>query len=173
MLRTVLDLLDAVVELYLKSVIAPFLKLHEKIYAGFNKFLRQLLDQHNVPVWFTANFITYARTVLVFPTVLLLAEGYRTLPALLVLAVDVGDFLDGVVARYWVDQAKEKESKKQQQQQKSSHSRSSSPASSDKDSFGAYLLQYDIQKMRPVRFFLTLLISKQKYSVELLNPSIN
>jgi len=132
LLRTVFELVDAVVELYLKSIISPFLKLHEKFYAGLNKFLRQLLDRNNVPAWFTANFITYARTLLVFPTIILLASGYRSLPALLVVAVDFGDFLDGVVARYWVDQAKEKEKTKEQKS-----SRSSSPAS-DKDSFGAY-----------------------------------
>ena len=128
LIRTVFDLLDAVVELYLKSVIAPFLTLHEKFYAGLNKCLRQVLDKNEIPTWFTANFITYGRTLLVYPTILLLSSGYQMLPAMLVIFVDFGDFLDGVVARYWVDQDKGKEVKE---------SRSASPTS-DKDSFGAY-----------------------------------
>jgi len=157
LLRSAQNLADAVVELYLTLVIAPFLQLHETFYTGLNKFLRRILDNHHhVPTWFTANFITYARTLLVFPTILLLAAGggssfwQQILPAALVLAVDFGDFLDGVVARFWVDRRQQ-----QQQAQKASQgeeesnqkenpsssntpsgSRSASPASSDKDSFG-------------------------------------
>ena len=157
LLRSAQNLADAVVELYLTLVIAPFLQLHETFYTGLNKFLRRILDQHKVPAWFTANFITYARTLLVFPTILLLAAGggssfwQQILPAALVLAVDFGDFLDGVVARFWVDQkqqqgqqqqakkASEESTKKESPSSSSSTpsgSRSASPASSDKDSFG-------------------------------------
>lgn len=126
LLRTTFDLVDSLVELYLKSAIAPFLTLHEKFYTGLNKVLRQMLDRNEIPSWFTANFITYGRTLLVFPTILLLASEYQILPALLVIFVDFGDFLDGVVARYWIDQNNRKEA---------SESRSASPTS-DKDSFG-------------------------------------
>jgi len=145
LLRTVLDLVDAVVELYLRSVIRPFLKWHEVFYAALNKVLRQALDRHRVPQHFTANFITYARTVLVFPTIVLLAWGHQVGPAILVILVDMGDFLDGVVARYWVDQAnKEKEEssnhKSDDADNTTNKSRSSSP-SSDKDSFGTL---YDV-----------------------------
>jgi phosphatidylglycerophosphate synthase/glycerol-3-phosphate cytidylyltransferase-like family protein len=37
---------------------------------------------------------------------MLLVNGYKYLAALLILAVDFGDFLDGVVARYWFDRKK-------------------------------------------------------------------
>ncbi|EEC51956.1 predicted protein [Phaeodactylum tricornutum CCAP 1055/1] len=110
LLTTVGELIDAIVELYLKTVIAPFLHFHEIFYSSLNRALRQLLDdhKHHIPDWFTANLITYVRTVVVVPTLVLLSWNHAVLPALLVLAVDFGDFLDGVVARYWVDVKKER-----------------------------------------------------------------
>lgn len=102
-------LIDSIVELYLGTIIKPFLKLHETFYSTLNKTLRKTLDEHrsSIPGWFTANWITYARTVLVVPTLLVLSWGYIFLPSFLVLFVDFGDFLDGVVARFWVDIRKE------------------------------------------------------------------
>jgi hypothetical protein len=136
LVSTVVDLIDVVVEIYLSSIIKPFLKIHERVYASMNKFLRGLLDDHkkDIPVWFTANFITYARTVLVFPTILLLAWGHTVLPAALVILVDFGDFLDGVVARYWVDVRKEEAAAAESKDK--NKSRSTSPTNSDHDSFG-------------------------------------
>jgi hypothetical protein len=109
LLTTVLRLVDVIVELYLSSVIKPFLTLHEQFYSKLNSVLRSQLDQNKdkIPAWFTANFITYARTWLVIPTVLLMAWGHLVLPSFLVIFVDFGDFLDGVVARFWVDIKKE------------------------------------------------------------------
>lgn len=131
LVSTVFDLIDAVVEIYLSSVIKPFLKLHETFYSRMNQALRKVLDDNNIPEWFTANFITYARTVLVVPTVLLLAWDYYVLSAVICVGVDFGDFLDGVVARYWVDIKKalavELEGK--------DSPRSASPANSDNESF--------------------------------------
>lgn len=139
---TVFDLIDAVVEVYLKNIIRPFLSLHEVFYSGLNKVLRQVLDDHKkkIPTWFTANFITYARTWLVFPTILLLAWGHYLLPAILVILVDLGDFLDGVVARFWNKIKKEKEANEEKDR-----SRSNSPTNSDKDSFGK--LQRSIDRL--------------------------
>jgi|Transcript_17966 phosphatidylglycerophosphate synthase len=128
--KSIFDVINAVVEMYLGSVIKPFLTLHEQFYSKMNSTLRQVLDDNNVPVWFTANFITYARTALVVPTVLLLSWGHTVLPSLLVLLVDFGDFLDGVVARYWVDMKKKKED-----EGTSKDSKSPSPVGSDDDSY--------------------------------------
>mmetsp|Transcript_8039 Transcript_8039/g.19771 ORF Transcript_8039/g.19771 Transcript_8039/m.19771 type:complete len:411 (+) Transcript_8039:83-1315(+) len=102
-------LIDSVVELYLKTVIKPLLTFHEKFYNALNKTMRKVLDDNRskIPDWFTANWITYARTVLVVPTILLISWGYTLLPSFLVIFVDFGDFLDGVVARFWVDVKKE------------------------------------------------------------------
>lgn len=141
LLRTAFDLIDAVVEVYLKSAIKPFLQFHETFYAGMNAFLRKLLDENTVPTWFTANFITYVRTAAVVPCIVMLSRGRVLIPAITVLLVDFGDFLDGVVARYWFDvKKKETENEKKKNSGGSNTnsretSRSASPAS-DADSFG-------------------------------------
>lgn len=124
-------LIDSVVELYLGTIVKPFLKLHETFYAALNKILRKLLDDHRseIPEWFTANWITYARTVLVVPTLLFLSWGYVVLPSLLVIFVDFGDFLDGVVARFWVDIRKEIEKKLSEKE------KAPSPTNSDDESY--------------------------------------
>lgn len=129
-------LVDSIVELYLSSVVKPFVSLHEKFYSGLNKVLRKLLDDNKskIPDWFTANFITYLRTGFVIPTLLLLAWGHSLVPSLIVILVDFGDFLDGVVARYWVDVKKERE--KEEASKDKGSSRPVSPTSDD-DSFGA------------------------------------
>jgi hypothetical protein len=128
-------LVDSIVELYLGTVIKPFLSLHEIFYSALNNTLRKLLDDNKSKIgdWFTANFITYLRTVLVVPTLLLLAWGHTILPSFLVILVDFGDFLDGVVARFWVDVRKERE-----EASKDNPSTSVSPATSDDESFGMY-----------------------------------
>jgi len=82
--------------------IKPFLTLHEHFYKALNTHLRLLIDTHPPPHWFTANFVTYARTALLWPT-LYLYKSKPALAAILVLCVDFGDFLDGVLARYWCD----------------------------------------------------------------------
>lgn len=133
-----MDLVDMIVELFLGHVIKPFLKLHEKFYAALNATLRSVLDKNNVPTWFTANFITYARTWLVIPCVLLLSWGHTVLPSFIVVLVDFGDFLDGVVARYWVDVKKKQQEEALSKKDGKSRSRSVSPVNSDDDSFGTY-----------------------------------
>ena len=73
-----MGIVDASVEIYLEKVIAPFLKLHEQFYAALNKVLRETVDKKGpLPKWCTANFITYSRTAVVVPAVLLLAAGHR------------------------------------------------------------------------------------------------
>jgi phosphatidylserine synthase len=39
----------------------------------------------------------------VIPCVMLIVNNYVFLPSFIVLVADFGDFLDGVVARYWED----------------------------------------------------------------------
>jgi hypothetical protein len=128
-------LVDSIVELYLGTVIKPFLRLHETFYSALNSTLRKVLDDNKSKIadWFTANFITYARTILVIPTLLLLAWGHTFLPSLIVILVDFGDFLDGVVARYWVDVKKERA---EEEASKEKGSRPTTPTADD-DSFGA------------------------------------
>jgi phosphatidylglycerophosphate synthase len=100
-----LDTIDNFVEFYMKCIIKPALVFHEVFYSWLNTIIRSCLDLFSdyIPEWFTANFITYIRTFLVIPCLLLLAQGYQVVPSIIVMSVDFGDFLDGVVARYWVD----------------------------------------------------------------------
>lgn len=42
---------------------------------------------------------------MVIPCIMLMVHGHTLLPSLIILGVDFGDFLDGVVARYWLDQS--------------------------------------------------------------------
>lgn len=134
-------LVDSIVELYLSTVVKPFLSLHEKFYSAFNAVLRKLLDDNRSKIadWFTANFITYVRTVMVIPTLLFLAWGHRILPSFIVILVDFADFLDGVVARYWVDIKKERE--KEDTGKDKCASRPTSPTSDD-DSFGECVVSF-------------------------------
>ena len=138
LLKMVMDLVDVIVELYLGNIIKPFLTLHEKFYSALNSTLRSVLDsnKHKIPDWFTANWITYARTLLAIPCVLLLSWGHTLLPSFIVILVDFGDFLDGVVARYWIDVKREREEVLSKKGDKP-RSRSVSPVNSDDDSFGA------------------------------------
>ena len=124
-----LEYVDQFVELYLGSVIKPFVAQHEKFYSALNKVLRGLLDENKakIPDWFTANFITYFRTVLVIPCILLMAKDHLVVPSLLIILVDFGDFLDGVVARFWVDRKEEIIA---------NNDGPSSPTGSDDESFG-------------------------------------
>jgi len=138
LLKTIMDLVDLIVELFLGNVIKPFLALHEKFYSALNATLRSLLDNNTIPIWFTANFITYARTFLVIPCILLLSWGHTVLPSVIVILVDFGDFMDGVVARYWVDVKKEQQEEALNKKDGTSRSRSVSPVNSDDDSFGKY-----------------------------------
>jgi len=98
-------MINFIVELYLSSVIKPFLTFHDKFYSWINIRIRNFLDENSdkIPKWFTANFITYARTLLVVPCVILMAKGFVVLPSMILIAVDFGDLLDGIVARYWVE----------------------------------------------------------------------
>lgn len=153
LLRTVLDLVDVIVELYLGNIIKPFLTLHEKFYSALNSTLRSVLDNNRdkIPDWFTANWITYSRTLLVIPCVLLLSWGHTFLPCFIVILVDFGDFFDGVVARFWIDIKKEREEALSKKGDKP-RSRSVSPVNSDDDSFGAC-----IQGARETEFLMLFL----------------
>mmetsp|Transcript_13866 Transcript_13866/g.23065 ORF Transcript_13866/g.23065 Transcript_13866/m.23065 type:complete len:403 (-) Transcript_13866:505-1713(-) len=126
-LQPLFDIIDAIVELYLQFVIKPFLEFHDVFYASLNKFCRSQLDNaKKVPVWFTANFITYLRTALIIPTLCMLSWRWWVPVSLTIIFVDFGDFLDGVVARYWVDKKKEEKAKKDEAKAK---------VGSDDDSF--------------------------------------
>jgi CDP-alcohol phosphatidyltransferase len=135
---SIFRVIDPVVEVYLGSVVKPFVKIHEKFYSSLNTVLRKVLDDNagRIPPWFTANFITYFRTALVVPTLLLLAWDYNVIASIIVLLVDFGDFLDGVVARFWVDENTKALAKENTKDSKDKPK--VSPANSDDESFGKF-----------------------------------
>eukprot|EP00586_Coscinodiscus_wailesii_P012016 CAMPEP_0172497286 /NCGR_PEP_ID=MMETSP1066-20121228/97595_1 /TAXON_ID=671091 /ORGANISM="Coscinodiscus wailesii, Strain CCMP2513" /LENGTH=375 /DNA_ID=CAMNT_0013269955 /DNA_START=189 /DNA_END=1316 /DNA_ORIENTATION=- len=100
------QLIDPLIEIYLTVIIKPIVKQHEIFYTKLNTIVRSAIDKKGLPKWCTANFITYVRTILIIPCLLSFSRGMRLVPSLIVLLVDFGDFLDGVVARYWVDERK-------------------------------------------------------------------
>mmetsp|Transcript_13226 Transcript_13226/g.17282 ORF Transcript_13226/g.17282 Transcript_13226/m.17282 type:complete len:405 (-) Transcript_13226:106-1320(-) len=111
---TVMGLVDFSIEAFLQTVVAPFLVLHERFYFQLNLHLREGLEklyaQGFLMEWFTANFVTYGRTLLVIPTLYLISLncGFaNVLSSMLVILVDFGDFLDGVLARFWNDHQKD------------------------------------------------------------------
>lgn len=93
-------------------------------------------NKAKIPDWFTANFITYARTVLVFPCLIFMSWGWYLVPSLIVILVDFGDFLDGVAARYWVDVLQQRQEALDKKQDRKA-TQAISPASSD-TSFGEW-----------------------------------
>lgn len=121
--KSIIDIVNIVVEFYLTKVIRPALVLHDNFYDRLNIGIRASLDGCSdfIPKWFTANFITYARTVLLIPCLTLLAQGYHVLPSAIVVLVNFGDYLDGVVARFWVDIKKEKDARYGNKQRCISH----------------------------------------------------
>jgi hypothetical protein len=146
-------LVDSIVELYLSTVIQPFLKFHEIFYNQLNVILRKLMDDNKgkIPDWCTANAITYARTVLVIPCLIFLSWNWYLIPCCIVLLVDFGDFLDGVAARFWVDVIKERQESLDKKEDRKS--RPNSPASSD-SSFGTLLLALFMQRSYILPFCL-------------------
>ena len=131
-----LSMFDGVIELYLSKFIAPFLKYHEIFYTQLNVVLRKFMDDNKekIPDWFTANFITYARTVLVMPRIIFMSWGWYLIPSLIVILVDFGDFLDGVAARYWIDVLRDRQEALYKKEDRKP-TQSISPAASD-NSFG-------------------------------------
>jgi CDP-alcohol phosphatidyltransferase len=142
LLTRAFHLVDSIVELYLSTVIQPFLKFHEIFYNQLNVILRKLMDDNKakIPDWCTANFITYARTVLVIPCLIFLSWNWYLLPCLIVLLVDFGDFLDGVAARFWIDVQKERQEVLDKKDDRKSSSRPKSPVASSESSFGTYVV---------------------------------
>jgi hypothetical protein len=138
-LAKVFDLIDIFVEAYLGSAVKPFLTYHDKFYDLLNKTLRSVLNTNRSKIadWFTANFITYFRTFLAIPCLLLLAWGHNLLPSIIVIFVEFGGVLEGVVAHFWVDVKKELETTAMTSASNDETS-SPSPANSDDESFGTW-----------------------------------
>ena len=89
-------------ELICNILLSVFLKPYDKIYGTLNTQLTQSFQTKGLPKYITANLITYVRTTLIIPTILLLSRNYVVVPILLLLTNDILDSVDGIVARYWL-----------------------------------------------------------------------
>ena len=89
-------------ELFCNILLSVFLKPYDKIYGTLNTQLTQTFQTKGLPKYITANLITYVRTTLIIPTILLLSRNYVVVPILLLLTNDILDSVDGIVARYWL-----------------------------------------------------------------------
>jgi hypothetical protein len=105
LVQSVIDLLDVLVDLYLGSLVKPFLRFHDEFSANMNTLLRSILDDNKdrIPDWLTGNVSAYLRVFLVFPTILFLAWGQLVIPFLFVVMVAALGLLGSVVADFWVD----------------------------------------------------------------------
>jgi hypothetical protein len=85
------------------SLLVPILlKPHLQCYGWINVTVTTIINNRGLPKWLTANLISYSRTTLIVPTLLLLARNYHLLPVLFVILNDFLDLFDGIVARYWL-----------------------------------------------------------------------
>jgi phosphatidylglycerophosphate synthase len=146
-LTKTLDLLDRATELCLGFVFQPnVVKQYDDTFSGIvDPALRSILNDHKskIPPWFTANHITYTRTILVLPWLLSVACGHTIFPCILVILVDFGDVLDGIVARFLMDfKLGQDDDEKDDVMETSSKDNDStpscppSPSPSDDESFG-------------------------------------
>ena len=105
LIQSVIDLLDVLVDLYLGSLVEPFLRFHDEFSANMNKLLRSILDDNkdSIPDWLTGNVSAYLRVLLIFPTILFLAWGQLVITFLFVVMVDLLGLLGSVVAKFWLD----------------------------------------------------------------------
>ncbi|GMH90207.1 hypothetical protein TL16_g11696 [Triparma laevis f. inornata] len=128
-------------------MIPLILGVHTKFYNKLNAVLMKWLKSSPPPEYFTANFITYGRTMLLYPALFFWwcvggADGggrfFSLIVAMIVVLVDFGDFLDGVLARYWIEQKKKTKQNEDKNKNKSSPNPTNSCAQLNQ-SYGAYI----------------------------------
>lgn len=100
LLRTLVDLLDGIVEVFLASVIEPLLIWHGKvdrvIDKGFRRFVHEYKDR--LPTWvLQKGAITYGRMGLALPTMVLLSWDCSLLASSLVLVELAASFWERVI----------------------------------------------------------------------------
>lgn len=133
LLRSFIDILDVMAELYLSSIVKPFLLLHEEFSTKLSDGLVNILRDHknHVPGYFTETTVAYSRIALIMPTLMVLAWGQLVLPASLVLLVNfVGLVLD---QQFWAKVKLLREQGDVATSDEGPDSRSPTPCSDDDD----------------------------------------
>lgn len=106
LLKTLVDLLDGIVEVFLVASIRPVLDFHARADHAVDQILRKTLQDHKdkAPKWILkADFLTYTRLALAMPTTILLSWGTWFLPALLVVVVHFASFFERILAEHNVE----------------------------------------------------------------------
>lgn len=107
LLKTLIDLLDGIVEVFLMCAIHPVLDLHARGDHAVDHVLRQLVHHHKnkAPKWMLKDdeFFTYFRVGLALPTIVCLSWGQSFLPAILVFVVHFTSFLERALGEHHVE----------------------------------------------------------------------
>lgn len=100
-----LEALNSIVELYLAYPIKRFIVLNEKAHKKSNEVLRTMLDEHveNFSTLFKPNNIHYFRALTIIPCTTLLMCEFRILPCIILLVLDLVDFLNEFLTTSWED----------------------------------------------------------------------
>lgn len=156
LLRSFIDLLDVMVELYLASILKPFLLIHQEFSSNLNEFLIKILAENkkHIPAWFTATAVAYTRAMLVIPTITLMACGQVVMPAVFVLLVQFSGFLD---ANFWAGIKMAREQDDSTQNDEGPDSRSPTPSDDDSYEYGEcieLLIDYSFGLIRVLYLFL-------------------
>ena len=85
-------------EVIITFLVPLLLKPHERVYGWINDTFSNLLERKGIPTWLTANFISYCRTTLILPTIILLSNNLCIIPASSLLIVLVQHSLLRVIA---------------------------------------------------------------------------
>lgn len=73
--------------------------LHIKFYNEINLMIEPILERYSDGQYMTPNYVTYFRTLLVIPAIILIYYEQYIIGSLLIVLNDFLDFFDGVVAR--------------------------------------------------------------------------
>jgi hypothetical protein len=107
LLKTLIDLLDGIVEVFLSAAVKPLLSFHTAFDDGLDQILRQLVSDHQEKIPKRVGFktVAYARVFLALPTIIFLSWGHFLTPALLVIVVHLAAYLERAIADLRSDSA--------------------------------------------------------------------
>ena len=100
LLKTLIDLFDGIVEVFLASLIEPLLTIYSQVDHGIDRFHKHLVHQYQgkLPLWILRQgTITYARIGLTLPTVILLSWQCSFLASIAVMTVLSASFWERAV----------------------------------------------------------------------------
>jgi hypothetical protein len=138
LLKTLIDLLDGIVEVFLSAAVQPLLSWHASLDDGLDQILVQLVRDHQdkIPRQLGYQAVAYARLCVALPTVVFLAGDDLSLTsALLVMCVFLAASLERAIADWRYSTVDGSGSSSSDAGEESPHGLSSA-GSAEEDSFG-------------------------------------